>query len=275
LEKIRVFIGSGEASAIERKVLIYSIKKNTPSAVEVNVFNGTHDTLEKNDEAPVRINMSLRAKYLNFTEFSNYRFLIPALCNFTGRAIFIDSDTICLADIGKLFHMDMEGNDLVAKGNAYGQSEDKRWGLSVMLIDCAKARFDLEKYLDDVEEKKYTYTDFHQLSPKFQKFHPFKIGELSPQWNDFDHYDANTKVIHYTNLYSQPWKSPGHKYGDLWFTYFREARANGFLTDDDINRAVTRSYVRRDLANATNSGLKYYSIELLRAMKNSLRTLRK
>ncbi len=274
-EKIRVFIGSGEASVIERKVLIYSIRKNTRAEVDINVFNGTHDALERNDEAPVRINMSLRAKYLNFTEFSNYRFLIPKLCDFKGRAIFIDSDTICLADLKDLFYMDMQDNDLIAKGGAYGKSGNKRWGLSVMLMDCSKARFDLEKYLDEVEEKKYTYTDFHQLSPDFQRYHPFTIGDLNQQWNDFDHYDANTKIIHYTNLYSQPWKSPGHRFGDLWFGYFEEARQKGFVTDEDINKAVTRSYVRRDLANATNSGLKFYSKELLKAMKDALRTMKK
>jgi lipopolysaccharide biosynthesis glycosyltransferase len=269
MEKIRLFIGSGEASAIERKVLQYSIRKNTPGDVEINVFNGTHDALEKNDEPPVRINMSLRAKYRNFTEFSNYRFLIPSLCNFQGRAIFIDSDTICLTDIGQLFNMDMKGNDILAK-KGYETTGPGRWGLSVMLIDCAKAKFNLEQYLDDVEAGKYTYTDFHQLSPDFMKYHPFKVGELDKKWNDFDNLDPNTKVIHYTNLYSQPWKAPGHKYGEIWFQYFREAREKGFVTDKDIETAILRSYVRKDLANATNSGLKFHSIELLRAVKKAI-----
>jgi lipopolysaccharide biosynthesis glycosyltransferase len=270
VEKIRVFIGSGEASAIERKVLIYSIKKNTVKDVDICVFNGTHDALEKNEEPPERINMSLRAKYRNFTEFSNYRFLIPKLCNYEGRAIFMDSDTICIGDLGELFFQDMKGNDLLAKKNAYGNLGKQRWGLSVMLIDCARCKFDLETYLDEVEEEKYSYTDFHQLSPEFQNYHPFKVGELDPAWNDFDHYDGNTKVIHYTNLYSQPWKSPGHKFGAIWFKYFKEAREAGAVTDEDINKAVLRSYVRKDLGNATNSGVKYYSIELLRTLKNQI-----
>jgi lipopolysaccharide biosynthesis glycosyltransferase len=267
MEKIRVFIGSGEASVIERKVLIYSIRKNTSSDVEINVFNGTHDALEKNDEAPVRVNMSLRAKYKNFTEFSNYRFLIPQLCNYQGRAIFIDSDTICLTDIGELFHMDMKGNDLLAK-KGYEHAGPGRWGLSVMLIDCEKCRFNLEEYLDEVDAKKYPYTDFHQLGPEFMKYHPFKVGELSPKWNDFDNCDADTKIIHYTNLYSQPWKSPGHKHGNLWFRYFQEARNAGFISKEDIDKAILRSYVRRDLADATNSGIKYHSKELLRSIKH-------
>jgi lipopolysaccharide biosynthesis glycosyltransferase len=270
MEKIRVFIGSGEASAVERKVLIYSIHKNTKQEVDINVFNGTHDTLERNNDAPVRINMSLRAKYKNFTEFSNYRFLIPSLCNQQGRAMFIDSDTIALADLKDIFYQDMGDNNFLVKGDAYKHTGSKRWGLSVMLLDCARTKFDLEQWLDEVDEKKYTYTDFHQMSPEFLKFHGYKIGELDPKWNDFDTYDKDTKLIHYTNLYTQPWKAPGHRYGDLWFSYLREARQKGFVTDEDINKAVLRSYVRRDLANATNSGLKYYTVELLRALKRTV-----
>jgi lipopolysaccharide biosynthesis glycosyltransferase len=270
MEKIKVFIGSGEASAIERKVLMYSIRKHTKSDVDVYVFNGTHDALEKNDELPVRINMSLRAKYKNFTEFSNYRFLIPQLCGFKGRAIFIDSDTICLGDIGELFFQDMQGNDILAKGDAYGKIGDDRWALSVMLMNCETSKFDLEQYLDEVEQKKYTTTDYHQLSPTFLKFHPFKIGRLDSKWNDFDHYDANTRIIHYTNLYTQPWKEPGHKYGDLWFRYFAEARANGFVTDDDISKAILRSYVRKDLDKPSNSSIRYHAVALAKGIKNKI-----
>jgi lipopolysaccharide biosynthesis glycosyltransferase len=269
MEKIKVFIGSGEASAIERKVLIYSIRKNTPGDVDIYVFNGTHDALERNDEPPVRLNMSLRAKYRNFTEFSNYRFMIPAICEYKGRAIFIDSDTICLGNLGDLFHQDMNGYDLLAKADAYGKQGKDRWGLSVMLMDCSKCRFDLEKYLDEVDAKKYEATDYHQMTPAFLAHHPFKVGQLDPKWNDFDHYDASTKVIHYTNLYTQPWKSPGHKYGDLWFRYFIEAKQKGYVTDEDVNKAILRSYVRKDLSNPTNSGLKYHFIELLKAVKKS------
>lgn len=267
MEKIKVFIGSGEASVIERKVLIYSIHKNTPEDGDVYVFNGTHDTLEKNNEPPVRINMSLRAKYRNFTEFSNYRFLIPQLCNYQGRAIFIDSDTICLGNLKDLFCQDMQGHDLLAKPDAYGDQGKARWGLSVMLMDCAKCKFDLEKYLDEVEEKKYSGTDYHQMTPAFLSHHPFSVGKLDHQWNNFDHYDAATKVIHYTNLYTQPWKEPGHKYGDLWFRYFHEARQKGYITDEDVSKAILRSYVRKDLNNPASSGVKYHFKELLKAVK--------
>ena len=36
-----------------------------------------------------------------------------------GRAIFLDSDMVCLADIGELFDADMGGCDMLAKAEAY------------------------------------------------------------------------------------------------------------------------------------------------------------
>src|SRR5688500_13788101 len=104
-----IFIGSGEASLLERKVLIHSIHKLARLPVRVFVFNGTHNALESDGAHPQPVPMSLAAKYQNITEFSNYRFLIPQLCGFVGRAIYLDSDMICLADIAELFCAEMNG----------------------------------------------------------------------------------------------------------------------------------------------------------------------
>ena len=99
--RVKVFIGSGEASLIERKVAIYSLRKNTKRDLDIYVCNGTHNAIELNDQEPFLAPMSLRVKYRNVTEFSLYRYLIPQLCDYNGRAIYIDSDTICLADISR------------------------------------------------------------------------------------------------------------------------------------------------------------------------------
>jgi len=39
--RVKVFIGSGEASLIERKVAIYSLRKNTKRNLDIYVCNGT------------------------------------------------------------------------------------------------------------------------------------------------------------------------------------------------------------------------------------------
>ena len=245
--RVKVFIGSGEASLIERKVAIYSLRKNTKRDLDIYVFNGTHNAVELNDEEPFLAPMSLKIKYRNVTEFSLYRYLIPALCNYDGRAIYIDSDTVCLTDIGELFDTSLQEADFLAKPDAY--EGEQLWGLSVMLIDCRRCRFDLERIVDEIDTGLYSMTDFSVMSPKFLKYHAYNVGRLDPSWNVFDQWNDQTKLIHYTNLETQPWKYPNHPYGELWFNYLEEALAAGYVTSKDLELSMIRSYVRRDLLN--------------------------
>jgi hypothetical protein len=249
-----VFIGSGEASRVERKVLQYSLHKNSKRDLEVYVFNGTHNSVEPPTGEPYPAPMSLKAKYTNVTEFSNYRFLIPQLCNHEGRAIYLDSDMIALGDIGELFDADMGGADFLAKADSPdpGQPDLVGWGMSVSLYDCSKCRFDLDRYVAEMAEGLYTYKDLHWMTPAFRQHHPFTIGKIYPNWNVFDRYDDQTRLIHYTDLNTQPWKFPRHPYGDLWFRYFEEARAAGVVTDMDIALSKARAYVRPDLLDGNN-----------------------
>ncbi|BAS59559.1 lipopolysaccharide biosynthesis protein [Leptolyngbya boryana NIES-2135] len=246
-DRVNVFIGSGEASLLERKVLMYSLRKHAQQDLDIYVLNGTHNAIELNDQPPFLAPMSLRAKYCNVTEFSLYRYLIPELCQFQGRAIYVDSDMICLTDISKLFETSLNGCHFLAKRESYAHMGDAFWGLSVMLIDCDRTRFNLEQILDEIDQGLYTYSDFSCMSPAFLAHHSYQIGELDPHWNVFDYWDASTKLIHYTNLLTQPWKHPNHPYGELWFQYLDEAISAGVVSDRDIELSLLRSYVRQDI----------------------------
>jgi hypothetical protein len=265
---LRVFIGSGEASLIERKVLQYSIQKNCKCPVEVCVFNGTHDALEHPGKPPQRLNMPLSIKYLNITEFSSYRFLIPDLCNFQGRAVFIDSDMLCLRDISAFLTMNMNGAQFLSR-RAYDKDA---WGPSVMLIDNSACRFDLQLYFDEISNGRYKQKEFMQFQKAFLAVHPFKIGELDKSWNDFDNVSESTNIIHYTNLRTQPWKYTGHPFGDIWFTYFNEARHEGWLTEEDIDKSLSRAYVRANIREGNDPavGIKPAAKILAHAIKSKL-----
>jgi hypothetical protein len=240
---VRVFIGSGEASRLERKTLIHSIRKNTKRPLDIYVFNGTHNAIEHNDEPPILAPLPLHIKYQSVTEFSLYRYLIPQLCGYEGKAIHLDSDMICLGDIGELFDAPMNDHAILAT-RAYGANT---WGTSVSLFDCAKCRFDLQEIFEAIERGEFSYSEFSQLHPKFLAKHPMSVGELDPNWNVFDRYDENTRLIHYTDLYRQPWKFPHHPAGELWFEYFDEARAAGAVSQEDVDLSIMRAYVRRDI----------------------------
>lgn len=265
-----IFIGSGEASVLERKTLQYSIARNSRIRPEIIVFNGTHNTIEREGSPPELAPMSVRAKYKNITEFSNYRFLIPQLCGFTGRAIYLDSDMICFADIDDLFSASLDEIDLLAKPfNA--PNGERRWGPSVSLYDCARCRFDLEQYMEEIEQGLYSYNDLHQMSPRFLARHPFRVGSIDPNWNSYDRLDRATKLIHYTNLHTQPWKFRGHPHGKVWFQYLQQAREAGFVTDADIDLAIRRGYARPDLAKGNSIGLRDVVVNALSDLRAALR----
>src|SRR3977135_2047662 len=142
-EKIKIFVGSGEQSLLERKVLIYSLRKHTKRELDIQVFNGSHNAIESKEFEPRPAPLSLPLKYRNLTEFSLYRYLIPELCDFQGRAIYLDSDMVCLTDISQLFDTALDGCDFLAKRDHSHFGAEKPWGLSAMLIDCEGCRFPL------------------------------------------------------------------------------------------------------------------------------------
>lgn len=258
---IRIFIGSGEASLLERKVLIHSLRKHASRPLDIYVFNGTHNSIEHNDEPPVLAPLPLDLKYRNYTEFSLYRYLIPEICGHAGRAIHLDSDMICLGDIAPLFDLPMHDCDLSAVSE-YGAGN---WTSSVALFDCGRCRFDLRTVFAEIDAGDYTYTDFSRLAAPYLARHPLRVGALEQRWNSFDRFDDSTRLIHYTDLLSQPWKFPGHPFGSLWFRYFNEARTAGAITEDDIQKTINRGYVRPDIREGNRPG---------RSMRKLLQKLR-
>ena len=259
--KVTILIGSGEQSLLERKVLIYSIHKHTKRELDIRVFNGTHNSIESANEPPVPAPLSLELKYRNMTEFSLYRYLIPEVCSFNGKAIYLDSDMVCLRDIGELFDSPLDGFDFLAKREYSDRDGEKMWGLSAMLIDNERCRFDLQKIFSEIDEGLYTYTEFSQMGKRFLEFHNYGIGELDPQWNVFDRRDSQTKLVHYTDLFQQPWKYHGHPYGELWHDYFREAQEQGWISENDISLTIRRGYARPDVreGNSRSFGIRLKS----------------
>jgi lipopolysaccharide biosynthesis glycosyltransferase len=250
LPPVRVFIGSGEASRVERKTLISTLKQHCSRTLDLHVFNGTHNAFERNELPPVPAPLPLHLKYRNYTEFSLYRFLIPEICEHQGRAIWLDSDTISLRDIAELFDRDMQGADLLAKPD-YG---DQRWATSVLLINCATCRFDLEQIFRDIDAGRYSYADFTQLAPQYLHCHDLKVGPLEEHWNSFDRFDQQTRILHYTDLNRQPWKYTGHPAGKLWFRCFNQALQDGTLTREDIDLSIARGYVRTSIRDGNRPG---------------------
>lgn len=247
-ESIRIFIGSGDASLLERKTLVHSLRKHSRRDLEIWNYNGTRRTVENEAGETRDCSPWLTIPHRGFvTEFSLFRYLIPDLCGRSGKAIYLDSDMIALADIGELYDPPLHGAHFAARPDAYPEIAPERWALSALVIDCERCRFDLPAIFAHIRAKRFTYPEFAQMGRRARPHLPYDIAPLPEAWNAFDRYDANTRLIHYTDLDRQPWKFRYHPFGDIWFQYFQEALASGLLTAAEVETAISKGYVRADI----------------------------
>jgi hypothetical protein len=118
---------------------------------------------------------------------------------FEGRAIYMDSDVIVLADIAQLWHQPMQpGKVALAKGGG-------SWRYCVSLWDCAEA----VKHLPALPWLKREASS-HQKMVAYFKDNPGLTQAFSGDWNCLDGEghpnlrDGAVKAIHYTDMGTQP-----------------------------------------------------------------------
>ena len=184
---IRVFIGSASRFAAAEKVIEYSIRKNTPGAIDVRFMRPE----------------SLNVPPTGCTGFTNLRFAVPELAGFTGYAIYLDVDMIVLGDLAELWQLAEPASWVCL---ADGSTE-------VSVIDCAGS----------------------WAIPPLSKMHQFKKWDLLPkipltrkigsEWNSEDRVTPGAKLVHFTDLKSQPWDTehPDNQARNLWEQYQHEA----------------------------------------------------
>lgn len=126
------------------------------------------------------------------TPFSALRWAIPEFCNWQGRAIYMDSDQIAMADIAELWQQPIPKSVLMSKDGAS----------CVMLFDNAKCQGVLPsrgKHWSDPNLFRHVRGMAVQASTPFQ-------GD----WNCRDGHghqtihDGDVKVLHYTSIPTQP-----------------------------------------------------------------------
>ena len=226
MNTIRVFIGTDDTQTIPTAVLRHSILTRTNAPVE---FRELHN-----------LNTGLEDKF--YTGFSFYRWGIPLVRNFEGRAIYIDADIVVLCDITELWQLPLNGHSHLVRPRPRFRLDHfriKRLGgayASVMLIDCARAQhWDFRTWCKRAVEDKQFYRDTMWCLPGSETSK--MRGDLPAIYNDLDHHDPNrTKIIHYTDLPNQPWKKPGHRYEYVFRRALRDAYLAGVL---DLGRVKT------------------------------------
>jgi lipopolysaccharide biosynthesis glycosyltransferase len=242
VETVKVYVGADRSQALAVGVLEHSIKRRASVNVEVVPMI----------DLPVREPKDPRN--LARTGFSFSRFCIPKLAGYTGRALYLDADMLVFRDIKALWEIPFDGAKVVIQREVkHGEETVKKEGAptsrrkqcSVMLLDCERLDWDIDKIIDGLDAGHYDYemlmNDLVILDESEIKFGvPF-------EWNSLEYFDESTCLIHYTDMQTQPWTSCKNINGFLWLNEARRMLKSGSLKMQDVEEEISRGYLRPSL----------------------------
>ncbi|MBD3620209.1 MAG: hypothetical protein HUJ28_12130 [Chromatiales bacterium] len=137
--------------------------------------------------------------------FTPTRFMPPELMGYEGRAVVIDPDIFACTDIWELLDRDMQGKSIMCRMRSGPKGYiDRCYASSVMLLDCAKlTHWKVEEQFNAMFDGDFDYQPWVCLKNE----DPESIGFFEKEWNDFDSFSPNTKMLHTTRRKTQPWKT--------------------------------------------------------------------
>jgi len=189
---IRVFVGCApnHEDLESQAVLEWSIRKHASRPVEI-----TWMRLSRDPKSPWHGWRTERWA----TPFSGFRWAIPSVCGYRGKAVYCDSDVIFMADIADLVDQVMHpGKVALAKGGG-------SWRYCVSLWDCAEA----EAHIPSLAALKAD-PDQHRKMVDYFAGRPQLTQAFAGDWNCLDGHghrdlhDGSMKALHYTDMSCQP-----------------------------------------------------------------------
>ena len=191
---MQVFIGYDQRQPVAFQVLAHSIWKRASKPVTITRLDIRQLPIERQ----------------GLTEFTYSRYLVPWLCGFHGKALFLDADMLCLADVAELFDMEVNSPVSVVK------SENRFEWPSMMLFNNPLCRYAFGHGLNT--------PDFSFIEEgKPQNFEwaggADNVGKLPPEWNHIVPYDGenpDAKIIHYTQGIPCFPETEGCEWGEAW-----------------------------------------------------------
>lgn len=228
---VRVYVGSQDAQMLAVKVLEYSIRKHASMSVEVHPLHEAG--------ADITVPMPRAVENRPRTPFSFQRFFIPQLAGYRGRAIYVDSDMQVFKDIRALWTIPFDGADLLAAREA--GEHGRRPQFSVMLLDCAALRWNIEEIVAKLDRGELNYQTLMYEMRVASRVE----AAIDPRWNSLERYEeGETALLHYTDMDTQPWISRANKLGYLWMRDLSAAVKDGFISREYVEDHVRRGWVR-------------------------------
>jgi hypothetical protein len=206
-----VFIHTNRQSLLPAMVGAYSLRARSKHCDKFEIrllqlehtpflqkFSGRRFELEPGDFAVFD-----KDKYMSFAPL---RRLVPHLMNYSGRALVLDPDIVAVADVYDLLSRDMGGKAILCRKRTarVGDKLSEVYATSVMLLDCAQLHhWQWHSEIEKLFAGEITFNRWFGLLDE----PPENIGLFEDSWNDFDKLDADTKLVHMTELTTQPWRT--------------------------------------------------------------------
>jgi hypothetical protein len=191
---VRVFVGcsaNGE-DAEAQAMLEYTLRHYASEPVDIHWMMLSRDPQSFWYSNPTN-NLGWNTKGWA-TPFSAFRWGIPHVCGYEGKAIYMDVDQIARDDIAKLWTQAIpDGKALLAKNEKLS---------CVMLFDCAR----MKAVLPDFEVLRRTEGMYRNVRNSVGKV----AAKFAGNWNclDGEGYatlsDPDIKIIHFTKVETQP-----------------------------------------------------------------------
>lgn len=165
---LKVMIGFDPRQPIAFQVLAHSIYRRSSVPVSITPL--------------VLSNLPIKRRGL--TEFTFSRYLVPWICGYEGKALFLDADMLCLGDVAELFELAEPYPSVCVSKNKLRFE----WP-SVMVFNNYQCSKLTPAYIDDPKTKPQTFEWANM------------VGELPGQWNHLVGYDEpnpNAKLVHFT-----------------------------------------------------------------------------
>jgi len=241
---LSVFVGAVERDLPAVRTLAHSISTRSSVPVHVTPLTG------------VQVPSPRKREHRGRTPFSFARFAIPELCGYAGRAVYLDSDMLVFDDIAELAGLPFGDARVLCtyQADAPAAWKDSRWfhpgrQFSVMVLDCERLDWDARAIVGGLDAGRYNYSE---LMFELCVLPEGQIADDVPAaWNHLEHYEAGvTKLLHYTVVPLQPWRSDDNPLGWLWEQAYRDAVHAGAVPWDEVEELVRSGEVKPSLAEA-------------------------
>ncbi|MGH0036327.1 MAG: hypothetical protein ACQGVK_14970 [Myxococcota bacterium] len=204
-----VFIHTNHKQILGALVGAHSIRRQSRHNDEFDVClieHADHPFLQAKEGQPfLRDGVERIWRNEDLQSFTPLRFMPPELMGYQGRAVVIDPDVFAVGDVWDLLSRDMQGKAIFCRPrNRRSRSVEGRMATSVMLLDCAKlTHWRVEEQFQALFDKELDYKEWITLTHEPRE----SIGLFESGWNDLDRFSRQTRMLHTTKRWTQPWKT--------------------------------------------------------------------